>query len=329
MADYQLVVVSPSGEMRDVTQRVASLNWSGSVKKVSRQLEATMVTPNDGSLSQLPCELGSELRLIAGGTQRFLGTLVSRDKETDAVQTTLTALDRGRALAKNEAWYQFSNTTPERAVSALCTDFGIPIGSLAATGVSVARKYPGVALSKIVDSLYTMAANQNGKRYLARFNGFGQLEVIEKPAQASLEIAPRKNLQRLQVAEDISELQNRVAIYSSDGQAVRVVEDAESEALYGEFQRVMIQRDGEDVSAEAQAWLEDNGLAQTMTVDCLGDPALISGNAVILRSNTTGTAGLCWIDSDTHTWKKKQYFCRLTLNFRNLMNETTAGSELK
>ena len=91
----------------------------------------------------------------------------------------------------------------------------------------------------------------------------------------------------------------------------------------------MIQRDGEDLSREAQAWLEDNGLQQTMTVECLGDPALISGNAVLLRGNATGTVGLCWIDSDTHTWKNGQYFCKLTLNFRNLMNETKAGSEVK
>ena len=197
-----------------------------------------------------------------------------------------------------------------------------------ATGTAVSRKYPGVALDKIVDGLYTLAARQNGRRYLSRFNGLGELEVVEKPEAAALELAPGKNLQSLRVTEDISKLRNTVEIYSQTGARVRTVSDAESAALYGQFQHILTQRDGEDAGAEAQAYLEDNGLQQTMTVECLGDPELISGSAVLLRANTTGVTGLCWIDSDTHTWKNGQYFCRLALNFRSITNEVEAGREL-
>lgn len=327
MSDYQLVLTGITGEQRDVTRRVESLSWSGSIQQVSRQLEVTLVTPRDGSLPVPPCEVGSELRLWAGGQNRFLGHVVTRQRDTDSDVTTLTGLDRGRFLANNEGWYQFAGDTPEAAVRALCADFSIPVGQLAGTGVAVRRKFPGVTLSKIVDTLYTLAGEQNGRRYLARFNGLGALEVLEKPTAAALEIAPQKNLQTLRVTEDISELSNTVAIYTSTGRRVRTVSDAESAALYGQFQHVLTQRDGEDALGEANAWLEDHGLAQTMTVECLGDPELIAGNAVILRANRTGAAGLCWIDSDVHTWKNGQYFCRLSLNFRNLMHETTAGSE--
>ena len=212
-------------------------------------------------------------------------------------------------------------------MAALCADFGVPVGTLAQTGVPVTRKFPGTALSKIVDTLYTLAGEQSGRRYLARFNGAGALEVVEKPTAAALEIAPGKNLQTLTVREDITGLTNAVAICSSTGVLIRTVEDAESADLYGRFQSILTQRDGEDKGPEAQAELEDNGLQQNMTVECLGDPSLITGNAVLLRENSTGAVGLCWIDSDTHTWKNGQYFCKLSLNFRNLMNETEAGSE--
>ena len=90
--------------------------------------------------------------------------------------------------------------------------------------------------------------------------------------------------------------------------------------LYAEY--------GQRCGRVAAQYLEDNGLQQTMTVECLGDPELISGNAVLLRANSTGVTGLCWIDSDTHTWKNGQYFCRLSLNFRSLTNEVEAGREL-
>ena len=49
MAEYQVVIVSPQGETWDVTERVSTLTWSGSIKRVSRSVEAVMATPNDGS----------------------------------------------------------------------------------------------------------------------------------------------------------------------------------------------------------------------------------------------------------------------------------------
>lgn len=327
MADYRLTITPPGGTGTDITQRMSTLTWSGSIRRVSRQIEAELVTPNDKNLPELPCALGSELRLTIGGEGVFLGHIVTRDKATDGVTTSITALDRGRFLANNEGWYQFSAVTPERAVAALCADFSVPVGQLA-SGAAVSRKFPGVALSKIVDTLYTLSGEQNGRRYLARFTGAGALEVVEKPTAATLEIAPEKNLQTLRITEDISSLQNAVAIYSDAGQLIRTVRDEESVAQFGQFQHVLTQRDGEDAGAEARAWLEDHGLQQTMTVECLGYAGLISGNAVVLRANRTGAAGLCWIDSDTHTFKNGQYFCRLELNFRNLMNETTAGSDV-
>ena len=325
MGNYQLIILSPQGDAWDVTERVSTLSWSGSVKRVSRRIEAVMATPNDGSLPELPCDLGNELRLSVQGTQRFLGHIVTRDKATDSSTTELTALDRGRFLSGNEGWYTFSGTAPEAAVRALCADFGIPVGALAATGVRVARKFPGVALDKIAATLYTLAGEQNGRRYLLRFNGAGALEAVEKPRSAALEIMPRKNLQSLQVTEDISGLCNGVVIYTDTGQLVRTVEDGESIAAFGRLQRILQQRSGQDAGAEARAILEDSGQQQTMTVQCLGNPALITGNAVILRDNVTGASGLCWIDSDTHTFKNGLYFCKLGLNFRNLMNETSAG----
>lgn len=325
---YQWLLTPPGGEAVDATERVSALTWSGSIRIVSRQVEAVMATPTDGSLPELPCELGTEARLLIDGEQRFLGHIVTRARATDGQTTTLTALDRGRFLAGNEGWYVFAGAAPEEAVRAVCQDFGIPVGALAAGGASVSRKFPGTALSQIVDTMYTMAGERTGRRFLARFTGQGALEVVEKPTSAALEIAPGRNLQTLRVTEDISELSNAVAIYTQDGTLVRTVEDQESIALYGRLQHVLTQRDGEDAGPEAQAWLEDNGLAQTLTAEVLGDPALITGNAAILRDNATGAAGLCWIDADTHTWRNRQYVCRLTLNFRNLMAESSAGQEV-
>ncbi len=323
---YNLILTARGGERYGAAQRVSSLSWSGSIKQVSRELEAVLVTPTDGSLPELPSANGSGAQLYIDGELRFTGVAVNRSRSTDESTTTMTALDRGYYLAGNEGWYTFSDAAPEQAVAALCADFGIPVGQLAPTGVRVARKFPGVALSQIADTLYTLAGEQNGRRYLVRFDGSGALEVVEKPQTAVLEIAPGKNLQSLQVTEDITGLCNSVAIYTDTGQLVRVLEDEESIEAFGRLQRIIQQRSGSDAGAEAQSLLDDNIQQQTITVNCLGNPALITGNAVVLRDNATGVSGLCWIDADTHTWRNGQYFCKLTLNFRSIVREGSAGS---
>ena len=106
MAEYQVVIVSPQGETWDVTERVSTLTWSGSIKRVSRSVEAVMATPNDGSLPELPCELGNELRLWAGARTRFRGNIVTREKATEGVTTIQDATTKAtKAMHKIKEYF--------------------------------------------------------------------------------------------------------------------------------------------------------------------------------------------------------------------------------
>ncbi|MEQ2444995.1 hypothetical protein WMO64_16200 [Pseudoflavonifractor sp. CLA-AP-H29] len=324
--DYELLLTAPSGgETRDFAQLVQTMSWSGSVRQTARELSATLAVPRDGSVTPPALREGAYLTLRRAGETVFTGPLLTATTSSQDSLVDLSALDRGRFLVRNEGWYSFSGVTPETAAAAIARDYGIPVGTLAAAGVSVSRKFPGVALDKIIRTLYGLAGEQNGKRYLVRFTGDGALEVVEKPTSASLSIASTMAVTN---TWDITNLQNSVAIRTQEGALVRRVEDADSVALNGRLEHVITQRDGEDAGSEAQAWLEDNGLQQNLTVETLGDPRLITGEAVLLRDTGSGVSGLFWIDGDTHTWKNGQYYCKLTLNFRNLVDDTRAGSEL-
>ena len=174
--------------------------------------------------------------------------------------------------------------------------------------------------------MYSLAGEQTGKRYLLRFSGSGRMEVIEKAEAASLEIAQTMGVTN---TWSIASLCNSVAIYTKEGQLVRRVEDAPSQALNGRLEHAITQRDGEDAGPEAQAWLEDHGLQQTLTVEVLDPPvSLITGEAVALRDTGSGVSGLFWVDSDTHAWKNKIHTGKFKLNFRSLMNSGSAGQEL-
>ena len=182
-----------------------------------------------------------------------------------------------------------------------------------------------MALDKIIRTLYGLAGEQNGKRYLVRFTGGGALEVVEKPTSASLSIASTMAVTN---TWDITNLQNSVAIRTQEGALVRRVEDADSVALNGRLEHVITQRDGEDAGSEAQAWLEDNGLQQNLTVETLGDPRLITGEAVLLRDTGSGVSGLFWIDGDTHTWKNGTVLLQADAELPQPGGRHRAGSEL-
>lgn len=324
---YELLLTSPGGNStRDIAQLVQTMSWSGSVDQVARELSVTLAVPRDGSVTPPPLEEGAVLTLRWEGAARYTGPLLSATTGSQDSLVDLSSLDRGRFLVGNEGWYKFTSVTPESAAATLARDYGIPTVGIAKTGVSVGRKFPGVALDKILKTLYALAGERTGKRYLIRFTGDGRLEIVERPTSASLTIASTMSVTN---TWDITNLQNSVAIRSESGALVRRVDDAPSVALNGRLEHVITQRDGEDAGAEAKAWLEDHGLTQKLTVETLGDPRLITGEAVILRDTGSGVSGLFWIDADTHTWKNGQYFCKLTLNFRNLLDETSAGSEIK
>ena len=325
MASMLYLTGPGGGPVRDLTQLVQTVTWSGQSSQIARELSVTLAVPRDGSVEPPALEEGAALTLMVDGTPQFTGPLVSATTSTQSVLVELSALDNGRFLVGNEGWYQFSGVAAETAAAAICGEFGIPVAGLAPGGGTVSRKFAGVSLDKIIKTLYTLAAGTSGRRFLARFTGQGALEVVEKPTAATAVIQSTMGVTN---TWDITGLQNSVAIRTEAGALVTRVEDGGSISRNGRLEHVLIQSDGQDPSAEAQAWLEDNGLRQTLTVETLGDVRLITGNAVELRDTGSGVSGLFWIDSDTHTWKNKQYFTKVRLNFRNLMDEATSGSEV-
>ena len=46
------------------------------------------------------------------------------------------------------------------------------------------------------------------------------------------------------------------------------------------------------------------------------------------RDTGSGVSGLFWVDGDTHTWKNGQHLGKFKLNYRNTMNEVSAGREI-
>lgn len=318
-----LLHTDQKGNTQDVIGLVPTITWSGDYQQCARSLDYSLV--QEQMAPAVPCEIGTKVLLMEGDEPLFEGHIFSRDRDTGNSQISVHCFDWGFYLRRNKASYKFTGQSPEQIAKRVCGDFGIPVGTLAPTGFSVSRNFFGSSLYEIIQTAYTLAGRQSGKKYCIRFVG-RQLWVLEKAVGPdTLVISSGNNLIGAQIRESVEGMVNRVEIYDKDGKYKTTVQDAQSQGLYGVMQEVIKQAGQESALDKAKALLKENGYSQKITVDALGNRANLTGGTVVVQEPTTGIYGLFYIDDDSHTWKNGQYFNQLTLNFESIMDEKEVG----
>ena len=134
-----------------------------------------------------------------------------------------------------------------------------------------------------------------------------------------------KNILSSNFKESVSNMVNKVLIVDDNGDKISEVSNDEWLKTYGLFQDVYKKQEDKDSNAEAKAML--SGVEQSCSLSGFGDTTCITGYGVEVKDNYTGLVGLFYIDSDTHTWEGGNYTIDLELNFKNIMNEVSAGQD--
>lgn len=321
------IVLTAGGTSADITNLVPAVSWSGSVSTAARTLDFSIVSSSsDKNVPETDCPVGANVQLLLASTVLFDGFIISRTKSTESSSIDLSCFDRGFYLTQNQANKKYRGVTPEEMTSQLASEFGITCGALAETGFKFNRNFFGVSLYDIIATGYTLASASTGKAYHIGFEG-ASLCVREKiPGDKTLIVEGCRNLMSAITTESIQSMVNAVAIYDTDNNFLRLEQDAQAIQAYGTLQRCLTQSKNDDKSAQAKKLLSDGGLDEKITVNCLGNTANTSGGCVVVRESYTGLFGLFWIDSDVHEWKRGQYYNKLTLTYKNIMDEKQAGS---
>lgn len=320
------VYKTESGGRRNLTELMPSITWSGDYKSAARELSGSILSLPDGSLPTVELNVGDAITLEVDGKTKFAGHIVSLTRISEYGTLDFRCYDRGRILKGNAITKQFASVTPEAAVREIAAEFGIELGEIAETGVPITRNFVAVDIYSIILTMYTMASEQTGKKYIVRFDAL-KLCVLEKKKPADpVRIAAKVNLQDLTVSESIENLVNRVQIYNDSHTVVSTEENADSISKYGLMQSQI--KESDTAAQKAAANITDNsGPVQKITVNNLGDIRAITGTVVELKEPHTGLVGEFYVDSDVHTWKRGQYYNKLILNFKNIMNEKSSGSD--
>lgn len=303
-----------------ITDMVQSLTWSGSYKDCSRKLSFEV-------LADALAEVGGMTRLYHNADILFSGHVRRQSRDTRQQIISCVAYDRGVFLKNNHTYLAVRNQTPEAITRQICGDFGISIGNIASTGVKLSRNFLGTNLYQIIQTMYTLASEQTGKKYQIRFRS-NDLEVVEKAINTeSIRLVPGSNLISCKAENSIENMVTSVAVYSDEYKKIATYDSPENyKSLYGLFQAAIKASAYDDSAAAAKDILQENGFSQTITAVCIGNTKLVTGNAVVVHEPVTGADGLFWITSDSHTVVRGIYQTTLTLDFRNLMDKQTAGS---
>lgn len=320
--------LTKSAGTRDITTILTMWTWSGDKATISRQLSGTVAYIEN---SQLPVpEIGDLVTMLEGTEKKFVGIILQRSLGSEDSTMDFTAFDYGYYLQRNDGTYKFTGASPEEMTRLVCGDRSIPVAQLPSTGIQLWRKFAGVKLNQLITTVWTLASEKNGKTYALRYTPAGLLVKERSVSQSSLVLKASSNLMDATTKEDASQMVNSVAIYDSNGNFLRRIGDSDAQKLCGVMEQHITQSEGKEADAHATARkaLEDGRQKRTVTVNVLGDTALLTGETVEVREAKTGLTGIFWIDADIHTWKNKNYYSKLTLNCRNVMATANAGSEV-
>ena len=320
--------LTKSAGTRDITTILTMWTWSGDKATISRQLSGTVAYIEN---SQLPVpEIGDLVTMLEGTEKKFVGIILQRSLGSEDSTMDFTAFDYGYYLQRNDGTYKFTGASPEEMTRLVCGDRSIPVAQLPSTGIQLWRKFAGVKLNQLITTVWTLASEKNGKTYALRYTPAGLLVKERSVSQSSLVLKASSNLMDATTKEDASQMVNSVAIYDSNGNFLRRIGDSDAQKLCGVMEQHITQSEGKEADADATARkaLEYGRQKRTVTVNVLGDTALLTGETVEVREAKTGLTGIFWIDADIHTWKNKNYYSKLTLNCRNVMATANAGSEV-
>ena len=310
---------------KDITQLISNYTWSGDYKQAARTLEfGVVVSPHDYYLPKHYIGLGDTIKLLDDKDKElFQGYVFTKGKSISGTTMSVTTYDGLIYLLKSKGTYNFKNMSPEQITRKVCGDFGIPVGNLASTGITLNRIFDGESIYSIVMTAYTLASKRNGKKYIPRMIN-GKLNVIEKgKTVAEYTLDGESNITDSTYSESIENMVNRVRIYDENGKQIGKVENADWIKKYGILQDVYKKEKGANANAIAKSMLQ--GIEKTAKIEGLGDNDCITGNAVKIKEPYTGLTGLFYIDNDEHTWQDGQHTMKLGLSFQNMMDAQEGG----
>lgn len=318
MAKIQLLVVKDKKTI-DMTNLVQSVRWSGRKGSSARTITVTMID-DDGyrhARSGIDVADGNQCVFLVDGKERFRGILMNQN-QGDKKQLKFKAYDNGIYLANNKDTFVYKNKTADQVFSDVCSRFGIPTGEVA----KCSYKIPELTKSKttgqdaVLDAL-GLDYKATGTRHFISSDR-GKLSLLQRKDQViSFVVDGDANLYGYSYTKSIESIKTRVRMISKEGTTLAEKSNSALEQKIGIFQEIqqpdesLTKAQVKDLVGSVLDTLDDP--EETLTLNILGDPDVISGKAILVKIPHLGISRAYYVDSDDHTFEDNMHTMSLTL----------------
>lgn len=318
MAKIQLLVVKDKKTI-DMTNLVQSVRWSGRKGSSARTITVTMID-DDGyrhARSGIDVADGNQCVFLVDGKERFRGILMNQN-QGDKKQLKFKAYDNGIYLANNKDTFVYKNKTADQVFSDVCSRFGIPTGEVA----KCSYKIPELTKSKttgqdaVLDAL-GLDYKATGTRHFISSDK-GKLSLLQRKDQViSFVVDGDANLYGYSYTKSIESIKTRVRMISKEGTTLAEKSNSALEQKIGIFQEIqqpdesLTKAQVKDLVGSVLDTLDDP--EETLTLNILGDPDVISGKAILVKIPHLGISRAYYVDSDDHVFEDNMHTMILTL----------------
>ena len=301
------IILNKKNGTFDITNSVVSkFKLSGDKQKASRILSFEFLALKDTDVDIINSD---KIILIDNeDNELFRGIVLKNSINQDSIRE-VKVYDMMFYLNANKDTFVFKKKKASEIFRDVCSRFEIPIGEVDDSGYSIdgLTCKNKTAYDTIIESMAITYKNTN-ERYYIRANR-GRVDFLKRRNQAQiLVLETRVNINKYSISEDATELRNRVKLVTNAGalENVATKNDVTSQNDFGVLQ--YYKRETEFIMPAAAEELaatilkEKSVVNKKISIKCLGDNSIISGNAVILNIPELRISKAFYVDGDVHTY---------------------------
>ena len=323
-----LKIVNTKNKYKDIINMTEKITWSGDYKQACRKLEFSVSSSlYDKNVPKFEIKEGYEVYFYEGDIELFRGFVYTISKKTDE-NIEYTAYDHAQKLVDIKVSYNFKEKTAKEITETILDDYkdnGLAKGTIVNDDVSYDKVFINVSAYETIMSAYTNAYYDNGIEYMCYSFG-GKIYTAKKgDVRLKVKFQESNNIISVDYSSSIENMVNKVLVVDSSGNEQGHISNNEDIKQFGLFQEIYKIESNKDTEDEGKKLIKEE--EQTASLEGYGDTTCITGYGVTVKDEYTGLDGLFYIDTDSHTWQNGEYKISLSLNFKNLMNEVSAGED--
>jgi hypothetical protein len=308
-------------EETDITPVVSSVEWSGDVMQACRMLNVSLTNTLDGRKRLFNFEKGKEIRFYNANVELFRGVIFADEISSDG-KHSITAYDENVYLTKSIDTRKFMSMKASDIVKRLCSDFGIPVGSIADTGYVIPKLIMrDKTLYDMIITALTETKKHTGRRFILLNKG-GKLVLQERKTQVTQFILENGvNIISARYSQSIEDMKTQVKVIGGDSDKNPIVVTTKNDALIKKF-GVMQHLENADskltksqIEQLARQLLKEHGtIDDEASVEAIGIDTVIAGTSVYVKEQMTGIVGGYYVITDSHRYENGVHTMSITLS---------------